>query len=43
VWRVAGDTDSEDEESEYESEEAHLPAGQVSIYLLWRKEDPSDL
>jgi hypothetical protein len=36
VWRVAGDSDSEDEESEYESEDAHLPAGQASVSWLRR-------
>ncbi len=27
VWRVAGETDSEAEDSEYEDEEDHVPAG----------------
>ncbi len=42
MWRVAGDTDSEDEESEYESEEAHLPAGQASVSWLRRGETANE-
>ena len=38
MWRVAGDTDSDDDESEYESEDAHLSAGQASVSWLRRAE-----
>ena len=36
MWRVAGDTESEDEEDESEYEDAHLPAGQASVSWLRR-------
>ena len=42
MWRVAGDTDSDDDESEYESEEAHLPAGQASVSWLRRGETANE-
>lgn len=31
VWRVAGETDSEAEDSEYEDEEDFVPAGHASV------------
>ncbi len=34
VWRVAGETDSESDESEYEDEEDHVPAGCASVSWL---------